>query len=59
MTDQMANDESLADLDTGTQAANELGEFRSLKADVWRQFKRHKGAMGGAILLLVIILRTS
>ena len=33
----------------GTQSAvrgNELGEFRSLRADVWRQFRRHKGADG-------------
>lgn len=36
-------------------AANEdLGEFRSLKADVWRQFKKHKGAVGGMIVLVII-----
>jgi peptide/nickel transport system permease protein len=34
----------------------ELGEFRSLRADVWRQFRRHRGAVAGSILLLIIIL---
>jgi len=56
MTDQPGNDESAAaEVDSGTAAANELGEFRSLKADVWRQFKRHKGAMVGAVLLVLIV----
>lgn len=36
--------------------ANDLGEFRSLRSDVWRQFKRHKGAMAGVIILTAIIL---
>lgn len=41
----------------GAQAeANELGEFRSLKTDVWRQFRRHKGAMLGVVLLTIITL---
>ncbi|MEJ7800809.1 MAG: hypothetical protein WKF60_09825, partial [Ilumatobacter sp.] len=25
----------------------ELREFRSLRSDVWRQFRRHKGALAG------------
>ncbi len=32
----------------------DMGEFRSLKADVWRQFKKHKGAMAGVVILVVI-----
>ncbi|MBT8207567.1 MAG: ABC transporter permease [Acidimicrobiales bacterium] len=36
------------------EAANELGEHRSLRADVWRQFKKHKGAVAGMIILVVI-----
>ncbi len=60
MTDQPGNDETPAgtdntEVDSGTEAANELGDFRSLKADVWRQFKRHKGAMVGSVLLVVIV----
>lgn len=37
-------------------AANELAEFRSLRADVWRQFKHHKGAVAGVFILLIITL---
>jgi peptide/nickel transport system permease protein len=36
-------------------AANELGEFRSLRADVWRQFRKHKGAMAGVVILISIV----
>lgn len=36
--------------------ADELREFRSLRADVWRQFRRHKGALAGMVMLTVIIL---
>jgi peptide/nickel transport system permease protein len=35
---------------------DELREFRSLRSDVWRQFRRHKGALAGTIMLTVIIL---
>lgn len=34
----------------------DLGEFRSLKSDVWRQFRRHKGAMSGAVVLTIVVL---
>jgi len=34
----------------------ELGSHRTLRADVWRQFKRHKGAMVGLFVLAVIVL---
>ena len=34
----------------------DIGEFRSLRSDVWRQFKRHKGAMAGSVILTVIVL---
>jgi peptide/nickel transport system permease protein len=34
----------------------ELGEFRSLRSDVWRQFRRHKGAVAGVVLLTLIVL---
>jgi len=37
------------------QAANTLGKHRSLKADVWRQFRRHKGAMIGLFFLTIIV----
>lgn len=41
-------------VDTAQAAANELGEFRSLRTDVWRQFRRHKGALVGVVILFVI-----
>lgn len=43
-------------LDRATSEANDLGEYRSLKSDVWRQFKRHRGAVAGAIILFTIIV---
>jgi peptide/nickel transport system permease protein len=33
-----------------------VGEHRSLSQDVWRQFRRHKGAVVGLVILLVIVL---
>ncbi len=33
-----------------------LPEFRSLSSDVWRQFRRHKGAMAGVVVLVIIVL---
>lgn len=33
-------------------------EHRSLRSDVWRQFRRHKGAMFGLALLTVIVVAT-
>lgn len=42
------------DLDDIVQ--EDLGEFRSLRSDVWRQFRRHKGAMSGAVVLTIVIL---
>jgi peptide/nickel transport system permease protein len=36
----------------------ELQEYRSLRQDVWRQFKRHKGAMAGLVTLTIIIVAT-
>ena len=40
-----------------TEAAiDEQGEYRSLWGDVWRQFRRHKGALVGLGLITVIVL---
>lgn len=40
----------------GTVADGE--KFRSLRADVWRQFKRHKGALAGLVILAIIVVAT-
>lgn len=37
-------------------ASGDLGKYRSLRSDVWRQFRRHKGAMAGIIMLTLIVL---
>jgi len=42
-------------LDHGIEEAFEFGEFRSLRSDVWRQFRRHKGALAGMVILIVIV----
>ena len=34
---------------------HEMREFRSLRSDVWRQFRRHKGALAGMIMLTLIV----
>ena len=36
--------------------SGEMQEFRSLRSDVWRQFRRHRGAVIGLILLIIILL---
>jgi len=56
MADRTPSEANMSPTDSGTASANELGEFRSLKADVWRQFRRHKGAMLGMVILTVIII---
>ncbi|MDG1086363.1 MAG: ABC transporter permease, partial [Acidimicrobiales bacterium] len=35
---------------------DELPEYRSLRSDVWRQFRRHRGAMIGLVILVIIFL---
>lgn len=32
--------------------------YRSLRQDVWRQFRRHKGAVAGLIILTIIVIAT-
>ncbi len=66
MTDTVrdeASDEA-ADLSPATASAmadgidelDDLGEYRSLRSDVWQQFRRHKGAIFGLIVLTIITL---
>lgn len=37
-------------------SADELPEYRSMRSDVWRQFRRHRGALFGLVTLSLIIL---
>ena len=49
------NEPELVEPAAATDASiEEMAEFRSLWSDVWRQFRRHKGAMVGAVILAVI-----
>lgn len=44
-------------LDEQTPALDqESQKHRSLRADVWRQFRRHKGAMVGLVILTIIMI---
>ena len=47
---------STATAQRATAEANDLGEFRSLRSDVWRQFKKHRGAVAGVLTLIAITL---
>jgi peptide/nickel transport system permease protein len=44
--------------DQASLGAVESQEYRSLRQDVWRQFKRHKGAIGGLVVLTIIVVGT-
>ena len=46
--------------DSQTQAAAQetTEKFRSLRADVWRQFRHHKGAVLGMVILTIIVVAT-
>ena len=39
-------------------ATEEMQQHRSLREDVWRQFKRHKGGVIGLIILTFIVIAT-
>ncbi len=34
----------------------EMREFRSLRSDVWRRFRRHKGALAGSVMLTLVVI---
>lgn len=55
MTDVSGKNERAATLASALEDANDLGELRSLRADVWRQFKKHKGAMAGVVILVFVL----
>lgn len=59
MTDLFDDSEIDGDPDTRGSAlaeSNDLGEYRSLSSDVWRQFRRHKGASAGMITIVIIVV---
>ena len=55
MTDISGKNDAAVTTASALEDANDLGELRSLRADVWRQFKKHKGAMAGVVILISVI----
>lgn len=54
----MATTQEQVDQQSGFQVPGSGTEHRSLRQDVWRQFKKHKGAVVGLVLLGIIVLAT-
>lgn len=55
----MASTQEQSQPQTGQrEPAGDREEHRSLRQDVWRQFKKHKGAVVGLILLTIIVIAT-
>lgn len=51
-TTQQQTEEQPALVEPGSES------YRSLRQDVWRQFKRHKGALVGLVILTIIVVAT-
>lgn len=51
-TQQRQDEQSAVPLEETTE------KYRSLRQDVWRQFRRHKGAVAGLIILTIIVIAT-
>ncbi len=56
MADTHERAEEITQETLGDGGIAEVGEHRSLWGDVWRQFRRHKGAMAGLVVVTIIVL---
>lgn len=54
----MSATQERVDEQRGFETPGDREEHRSLGQDVWRQFKKHKGAVVGLVLLTIIVLAT-
>ena len=54
----MATTQEQLEQQTGIQEPGGREQHRSLRQDVWRQFKKHKGAVVGLVLLTLIVFAT-
>ena len=54
----MSTTQERVDEQKGLETPGGGEQYRSLRQDVWRQFKKHKGAVAGLILLTIIVLAT-
>jgi peptide/nickel transport system permease protein len=52
----MATTQERAQDQVQAPAPGEVERYRSLRSDVWRQFKRHKGAVVGLVILTLIVI---
>jgi peptide/nickel transport system permease protein len=55
----MSATQERVDAQSGHETADAGDQHRSLAQDVWSQFKRHKGAVMGLVLLTIIVLATA
>ena len=55
----MATTQQRTDQQTPTSTTETGEKYRSLRQDVWRQFRRHKGAVVGLAILTIIVLGTA
>lgn len=56
LADSSAMDSAKSAAERAALEANDLGEYRSLRTDVWRQFRKHKGALAGVIMLTILTI---
>ena len=54
----MATTQERHDEQTAVETVQGGEGYRSLRQDVWRQFRRHKGAVAGLIILTIIVIAT-
>ncbi|MEE8374920.1 MAG: ABC transporter permease [Acidimicrobiia bacterium] len=54
----MATTQQRQDTATPVPTPETVEKYRSLRQDVWRQFRRHKGAVVGLVILTIIVLGT-
>lgn len=55
----MATTQQQSDTQTQGPTPETDEKYRSLRQDVWRQFRRHKGAVAGLVVLTIIVLATA
>ena len=53
---ELRTDHRLGNGASGPTDPADLPEYRSLRADVWRQFRRHRGAVIGLVILAIVLV---
>ncbi|MCP4226961.1 MAG: ABC transporter permease [Actinomycetia bacterium] len=55
-TMETPDEEVLQEGPAPADGAETMGRHRSLRSDVWRQFRRHKGALVGLVVLTIVVI---